>query len=134
MSGNDLILKTYSYDLESSSSDETTIGGSWDYPPGNGIFFKALCLDNDYVAIISNPNYLSSNDKQMTLSLCKYENSFECKFKKNMEYTNKNADLYNNDFYKINNNRLIFVTKDDKLYFYLFDLFDNYSKIIINIM
>ena len=69
----------------------------------------------------------------MTLSLYKYENSFEFKFKKDMEYTNKNASLYNNDFYKINNNRLIFVTKDDKLYFYLFDLFDNYSKIIINI-
>ena len=84
LSGNDLILKTYSYDLESSSSDETTIGGSWDYPPGNGIFFKALSLDNDYVAIISNPNYISSNDKQMTLSLYKYENSFESKFEKKM--------------------------------------------------
>ena len=51
-----------------------------------------------------------------------------------MRYTPINAEIVKNEFYKINNNRAIFVTSsNNNLYFYLFDFFNEYTKIIISI-
>ena len=112
---------------------DVVVGKSEGYKDGEGPFFKALGLGEEYTAIIYYPKFSDSSNTQIVFRIYKYDNGFSSIFYKEMKYTSRKADVIYNEFYKVNDNRLIFVTKNDKLYFYLFDLFDSYSKIIVNI-
>ena len=129
-----LMLKIYDYNLDSSSSNDVLVEETYDYQKGNGVFFKALNLDDEYIATIFYVNYIYEYNKYTHLKLFKYEgSSFTETFYKKMDYSRRNGEIILNEFYKINSNRLIFATKDDKLYIYLFDFFDSYTKIIVNV-
>ena len=129
-----LMLKIYDYNLDSSSSNDVLVEETYDYEKGNGVFFKALNLDDEYIATIFYVNYVYNYNKFTHLKIYKYEgSSFTQKLYKQMDYSKRNGAIILNEFYKINSNRLIFATKDDKLYIYLFDFFDSYTKIIVNV-
>ena len=126
-----LILRTYNFELTQSADIE--VGSSTGYDNGKGLFFKALCLDDDHAVVIYYPHFKEADGSQIVLTIYKYNNGFSSIFSKEMTYTSRSAEVLFNELYKINSNRLIFVTKGNKLYFYLFDFYDNYSKIIVNI-
>ena len=129
--GAELILRTYNYELTHQA--DVVVGKSEGYERGGGPFFKALGLSSEHAAIIYYPKFNDNNNIQIVLSIYKYNNGFSSIFSKEMRYTSRSAEVKLNEFYKVNDNRLIFVTKSDKFYFYLFDLFESYSKIIVNI-
>ena len=88
-------------------------------------------MDNEHLAILYYPNFKGN---ELNLRIYKYVNEFNLIFSKDMRYTPINAEIVKNEFYKINNNRAIFVTSaNNNLYFYLFDFFNEYTKIIISI-
>ena len=93
--------------------------------------FNVQDLKARYASKASQPNFKGN---ELNLRIYKYVNEFNLIFSKDMRYTPINAEIVKNEFYKINNNRAIFVTSaNNNLYFYLFDFFNEYTKIIISI-
>ena len=105
--GADLILRTYNYNLE--KQNDLTVGKSEGYNSGEGPFFKALGLGEEYTAIIYYPKFSDSSNTQIVFRIYKYDNGFSSIFYKEMRYTSRKADVIYNEFYKVNDNRLIFV-------------------------
>ena len=94
------ILKTYDYDLDPSGT-EVEVGTTSGYPGGEGLFFKALVLDNNYIAVIYYPKYDNidnGNNNKIDFKLYQHESSFTQKFHKEMSYTSRNAYIRHNDF------------------------------------
>ena len=102
--GANLVLQPYQYDLTSLS--EIIIGQTEGYPGGTGLFFKALCLNDEHAAFLYYPDYSGTN---LNLRIYKYDTTITLKFKKDMYYTSRDSTIIKNEFYKINENRSIFV-------------------------
>ena len=126
--GGTLNFKTYDYNLD--NSVETNIGSSSGYAGGTGYFFRMLALDNNYIALIYFPDSTTTNCK---LKLYQYTDSFVEKINEQLNYRDISSGVVDNEFCKIDNNRLFFASKKSKLYIYLIDLFNNYQTLVIHI-
>ena len=101
----------------------------------NGLFFKSSNVNDEYVAFL----YFNSLNK-IEFDLFKFEpertsNNFQMKLSQNVNNINFNNDITLNDFTKINDNRLAFISienNDNKNKFYIL-LFDLYLQDINNL-
>ena len=125
-----LMLKFYNYDLsEISSSLVDTI-----LNPGNGQFLKILICKENYIAIIF---FMNGNDgSSIKLKFYKINKNALNKFyleQLDAQYgfgTSLKNDIMLNDFYKINNNRFVFISTVDytKLFICVIETNDRYTS------
>ena len=96
----------------------------------NTLFFKACYLYQKYVAIV----YFPTSTRFNFIVLSYYDSEYT--FRTILTYTDTTVELYDkttlNDFVKVDNNRLIFISSvesGDVLYIIFFDLYNNYKNV-----
>ena len=113
--------------------DDLTTNKRGEDGKGHGVFFKMIYLGDRDVAMAY---FLSNEDNQwprfQVLTIDKKDNCFvfNSKFYKQIEESNFKTDLILNDFIKITDTRLAFITTkgESSLYILLIDLFDYNQK------
>ena len=130
-----LYIQAYDYDLNAKANIQVS---SITVDAGEGTFFKGVYLSDSYTAVIY---YLKKEEaKKLWIKLYKYDNNnnkFLGQYYKEINNYSLNPKMVYNDAFKINENRVIFASKTDenniyKLYIYLYDFYDTYTKIIVN--
>ena len=133
--GSKLVVSFYDFDLNEKGIDAEVISISNPYT-GNGNFFKSLYLDNYFAAIIFFKDGNDDNSLNIEiLTIIKGEThySHERIFITNINKFTLKSLITLNDFVKINNERLAFVSTSEftKLYILIFDLYNNYTNMKI---
>ena len=101
-----LILRTYDYNLENSNDFEIDTLSNW--VGGTGLYFKAVNLDENYIAVIYMPD---GNQQNVKLKFFKYESSFSLKFERQIYISDISNGVVDKELYKVNKNRLVFAIK-----------------------
>ena len=100
-----------------------------DFYPGYGIFFKAIYLQDEYISFI----FFTKKDdgKSLKFSILYLNNDFSFSYKQLLDINSFEFDtsIIMNEFYKINNERLLFVSTLGKetLVLMFFDTYDWYA-------
>ena len=125
----------YDYDLK--LHNEFQLDVRKEPVPRSGLFFKGLYLKENYAAFVyysGNSYYYAGRFNISELVLNDNQYIFKLKQLKYIGGSEINVDLVPNDFIKINENKLVFLTtklkrgfKPVRLSFILIDLFDNYT-------
>ena len=106
---------------------------------GTGIFFKSIYLKNRIFALV----FYENGDKGNSLLLRTYNiiikddgnYNKQLKLNKNINKYNFQTNITLNDFIKINNERLVFISTVEftTLYILIFDLYNNYTNVKIRV-
>ena len=126
-------LYYYNYNLDKKGEKE--LESISDYAAGHGLFFKACYLYDKHIAFIYCLDYSSCYCKFQMLIINEIYNYYEFNYGLfyQVSINTLNYLVILNDFVKIDNNRLAFIStiEPTKLYFTLFDLYNNYTQMMI---
>ena len=133
---NKLSVNFYDFDLNDKGNNQE-VANLEDPNTGDGIFFKAVYLDNLIVALIYFNDWLDVTSLIIkTIYIIKMEDGNYSRnttkgIDKNINQYDLRPDITLNDFLKINNDRLAFISTYDymTLYIILFDFYNNYENI-----
>ena len=129
-----LYLYFYNYNLE--KLNDFQIETLTPYDSGRGVFFKSISLNDNYIAILY---FIDDNEYKLKILIAE-ENNNKINFNMHLLFSdnrlNLNPDITLNDFIKLDNERLAFISTDNnkilsKLYIIFFDLYKNYTFIKI---
>ena len=131
-------IRFYNYDLVLKNEIIISENDITEPRSGDGLFFKGFHLKNDYASFI----YYTKGYNDLTIQ---FNISYIEEIDEGFTFKNKNefvlsgkytSDITLNEFIKINDERLVFITTEKvseaptfKLYIFLFDLYNNYENI-----
>ena len=132
-------LNFYDYNLETYGTNKEISNSISNQDSGTGIFFKSTYLVNHLGAFIY---FMDGNDgkslffKILNLTLgTSSEYTIESKIEKSINSYSFDTSITLNDFLKMNNERLIFIStlSFTTLYILIFDLYNNYNNMKIRV-